>query len=505
MENNVVDKYITIGFKTKVNNWNVDLSNVYGKNNFGNRVDNSLNASLGLKSPTSFDAGSYNAGQNTASLDISRYFDKFLSGINIAFGAQYRVETYQIIAGEVASYSKGDQRTIYDIDTTIGGIPYLSDAGITSLNGLSAGSQIHAGFRPENAVNVNRAVTAGYVDVEANITKDWLVSGAVRVENFSDFGNVTTYKATTRYSFAKWFNIRGSYNTGFRAPDLAQSYYTSISTTFQQGRGIDILTASNQSAAARALNIPKLSPEKSKGYTAGITSQPLKNLELSVDAYLIDVNNRIGNTGNFSASDSKLPADVKLLFQQTGAARANFFYNEFSTRTKGIEVTASYRVRAGAGNITFLAGANFSKNEVTGVNTPKGLDTSYKVVIFSPSERARVTTNIPATKITLQGIYNVNRFNFLLRSVYFGKVTTASALTSTTYFYQQLKPIWVTDVSVGYKITSPLQAVIGVNNAFNVLGDYSDPTISGLRNPTVVGIQNGNAGIQPFVRLTAKL
>ncbi|MBN9382727.1 MAG: TonB-dependent receptor [Chitinophagaceae bacterium] len=505
MDNNVVDKYLTLGFKTRIHDWNVDLSNVYGKNRFGNRVSNSLNASLGLKSPTTFDAGSYNASQNTTSLDIGRYFDKVLSGLNVAFGAQYRVETFQIIAGEAASYSKGDQRTIYDIDTTTGGITYLSDAGITSLNGLSAGSQIHAGFRPENAVNVNRAVTAGYADVELNLTKDWLVSGAVRLENFSDFGNVDTYKATTRYSFAKWLAIRGSYNTGFRAPDLAQSYYTSTSTTFQQGRGIDILTASNQSAAARALNIPKLSPERSKGITAGITSQPISNLEFSADAYLIDVNNRIGNTGNFSASDTKLPADVRLLFQQTGAAQANFFYNEFSTRTKGIEITSSYRLRAANGIITFLAGANISSNTVRSVNRPKGLDTAYNVVIFSPAERARVTTNIPATKITLQGIYNIGRFNFLARTVYFGKVTTASALTSTTYFYQRLKPIWVTDLSIGYKISENFEAVAGANNVFNVVGDYTDPAISGLRNPTVAGIQNGNAGVQPFIRVTAHL
>lgn len=509
MENNIVDGSIAVGIKGKVGDWNVDLSNVFGKNSFSNRVDNSLNASLGLKSPTSFDAGRYNAGQNTTGLDFNRYFEKVLKGLNVAFGAQHRIESFQIIAGEEGSYSKADQRTIVDVDTTIGGIPYLSNAGVTSLNGLAAGSQIHLGFRPENAVNVSRSITAGYADVELNVTKEWLVSGAGRAEYFSDFGNVFTWKAATRYSFARWLNIRGSANTGFRAPDLAQSYYTSVSTTFQQGRGVDILTASNQSAAARALGIPKLTPEKSKGYALGLTSAPGSNVELTVDAYLINIDNRVGNTGNFTSSDTNLPADVKTLFQQTGAAQANFFYNEFSTRTKGVEFTGSYKVLLDKGNINFLFGGNFSKNEVTKVNTPKGLE-AYKNVILSPGERARVTTNIPAQKINLQGIYSLDKFTFLLRTVYFGKVTTASLLSAAdplnpVYFYQNLKPIWITDLSVGYKFTAKLQGTVGVNNLFNVVGDYTDPSIAGLRNPTVVGIQNGSAGIQPFIKLSAHL
>ena len=136
MENNIVDGSIAVGIKGKVGDWNVDLSNVFGKNSFSNRVDNSLNASLGLKSPTSFDAGRYNAGQNTTGLDFNRYFEKILKGLNVAFGAQHRIESFQIIAGEEGSYSKADQRTIVDVDTTIGGIPYLSNAGVTSLNSL---------------------------------------------------------------------------------------------------------------------------------------------------------------------------------------------------------------------------------------------------------------------------------------------------------------------------------------------------------------------------------
>lgn len=507
MDNGITDKSIAIGIKTTINQWKIDLSDVYGRNDFSNVISNSLNASLGAKSPTTFDAGKYNGAQNTASLDISRYFKQALHGLNVAFGAQYRTETYQIIAGEEASYVKGDLRAVYRVDTSAAGVPYLSDAGWLALNGLSPGSQIHAGFRPVNEVNVSRSIVAAYADIEAKITYQWLVSAAVRAENFSDFGNVTTGKIASRYSFAPWLSLRASANTGFRAPDLAQFYYTETSTTFQQGRAIDLVTASNKSAATRALGIPSLTPERSTGYTAGITSQPAPNAEITADAYYVDIRNRVGNTGNFSASDTHLPADVRTLLLQTGTTQAKFFYNAFSTRTKGVEITASYRIPLDRSQVQLLAGGNFVHNEVTHINTPKGLE-EYQYVIFSEAERARVTTNIPGQKITLQGTWNTPRWSLLLRTVYFGSVTTATAQNATfpkpDYYFQELKPIWVTDLSAGYHISPAIQVTVGVNNVFNVLGDYTDPAISGLRNPTVVGIQNGSAGIQPFVRLFGK-
>jgi iron complex outermembrane receptor protein len=255
------------------------------------------------------------------------------------------------------------------------------------------------------------------------------------------------------------------------------------------------------------LGIPSLTPERSRGYSAGITSQPAPRTEITIDAYHIKVDNRVGNTGNFSATDANLPEDLRALLLQTGTTQAKFFYNAFSTRTKGIEFTGSYKLLLDKASLSLLAGANFSENEVASVNTPKGLE-AYRYIILSEAERARVTTNIPAHKITLQGVYSSRKWDLLLRTVYFGAITTATALNATfprpDYFFQQLKPIWVTDLSAGYHITPQLQASIGVNNVFDVLGDYTAPAIAGLRNPTVVGMQNGSAGIQPFARLQAK-
>jgi len=510
MENIITDKSLGVGIKGKVRGWTVDFSNVYGKNDFGNEITNSLNASMGQRSPRKFDAGNYNASQNTASLDFNRYFDRILKGLNIAFGSQYRVETYQIIAGEEASYSKADLQPIYRVDTTTAGLPYLVNLGSTPLNGLSPGSQVHAGFRPSNEVNVRRSIAAAYADMEFNLTSEWLVSGALRVEHYSDFGSVTTYKANTRYGFANWLAVRGGINTGFRAPDLAQFYYTETSTTFQNGVAIDQVTANNMNPATKALGIPTLKPEKSKGYTAGITSQPVPNVEFTVDAYQIDVDDRVGNTGRFSATDSNLPLDVRNLFIQTGTVQAKFFYNSFSTRTRGIELTGSYNfLLENGGRVALLAGANFLKTTLTKVNTPVGLE-AYRYIILDASEEARVTTNIPAQKITLQGVYHYHKFNALLRTVYFGEVTNVSQLNANfpqpDYYYQTFSPIWITDVSAGYQITSKIQATIGANNLFHVLGDYTIPAPGSnvSRIPGPGASQAGTTtGIQPFVRLSA--
>lgn len=510
MDNIITDQSFALGVKGKLKEWNVDLSNVYGRNAFDNVITNSLNASLGQKTPRSFNAGSYNASQNSGSIDFSRKFDQLLGGLNVAFGGQYRVETYQIKAGEESSYSKADLSTIYSVEYTTGGIPYFNAIGSTPLNGLSPGSQIHAGFRPGNEVDVKRSISAAYADLELNVTKKWLVSGAFRVEHYSDFGSVSTYKAATRYSFARWLAIRGAFNTGFRAPDLAQFYYTETSTTFQNGVAIDQVTANNVNPATKALGIPALQPERSKGYSAGITSQPIQNIELTLDAYQIDIKDRVGNTGRFSATDTNLPADVRALFVQTGTVQAKFFYNSFSTRTEGIEFTGSYKfLLPNGGNAAFLAGGNFQKTKLTKVNTPKGLE-AYRYIIFDESEQARVTTSIPATKITLQGTYNVKKLNFLLRAVYFGSVTGVSQLNATfpkpDYYYQVYSPIWITDISAGYRVTPVLQATIGVNNLFNVLGDYSIPAPGAniTRTPAPGSVQSGtNAGLQPFIRLSA--
>lgn len=502
----VLDKSMALGIKGNVHGWDIDLSNTYGANTFFIRVENSMNATMGLSSPTSFDAGGYGVTQNNTGLDISRYFSKALKGVNVAYGAQYRVENYKLNAGEANSYIKADQRLIFNVDTSTSGIQYLDASGTTALNSISPGSQVYQGATPANAANVTRSVVAAYLDVEANITKKWLLSAAGRVEDFSDFGTVSTVKVATRYTIDKWLGIRGSYSTGFRAPDIAQFYYSNLTTAFQNGRGVDILTAANNSAAARALGIPSLTPERSKSFTAGLTSQVLRNLEISVDAYRVTVNNRVGLTGSFVSTDNNLPADVKAAFAATGANQAQFFFNAFDTRTTGIEFTASYKIRTGdKSDLSVIAGGNFMKNEVLDVHLPSKLSDTYLNTVLSPAEKNRIERQTPSKKANFQAIYRYNKLSFMVRPVYFGQVRSAATLSANNYFYQEYPSIIVTDVSVGYKFNSMIRATVGLENAFNQVGDYVDPSISGFRTPGPGGLQNGATGRQYFMAVNIQL
>ena len=186
--------------------------------------------------------------------------------------------------------------------------------------------------------------------------------------------------------------------------------------------------------------------------------------------------------------------------------RAVFFFNAFDTRTTGIEFTASYKIRTGnTSDLALIAGGNLMKNEVLAVHLPKKLNESYLNTVFSPAERNRIEKQTPNTKLNLQAIYRVNKLSFMVRPVYFGKVTSASALSANSYFYQDYPAIVVTDISVGYKFSSQIKATAGLENAFNEVGAYVDPSVAGFRTATAGGLQNGITGRQYFMSLNISL
>ncbi|WP_449400223.1 TonB-dependent receptor domain-containing protein [Chryseobacterium wanjuense] len=216
----VYDMSYAIGLKYNKNDWFFDLSNTFGNNIFNYNVSNTNNASLGVKSPTSFYAGAHSFLQNTVNLDVSKNIKNF----NIAFGGEFRFEQYEIKAGEEASYAR------YDIYGNI----VTASTPSTDIIG-AGGSQSFIGFSPENALRKSRTSTAVYADVSYDLNKKLNVDLAGRFENYSDFGSTLNGKLALRYEFVKNFAIRGAVGTGFRAPSLQQQYfnnsYADISTT----------------------------------------------------------------------------------------------------------------------------------------------------------------------------------------------------------------------------------------------------------------------------------
>ncbi len=457
----IVDKSLGAGIRGKVKEWNVDFSNTFGTNSFNFRVENSLNASLGVASPTSFNSGGFSFSQNVTSLGASRFFSGVMKGLNLAAGTEFRVDNYQIIAGEEASY------TDYD-----------------GPGGRVGGAQVFPGFQPRNEVNRFRTNLAAYIDVEADVTEKWLLAAAARYENYSDFGSTITGKLSTRFNFTDNYAIRGAISTGFRAPALHQLYFNTVSTLFVGGDPFEVGTFSNDSRVAQILGIPQLQEETSINYSVGFTAEPTKGLTVSVDGYLIKVDDRVVLTGQFQGNGSAAPGtsdrEIFDLLASVGANRAQFFTNAINTTTQGIDLVTAYKWEIGKNKFDLSVAANFNKTTVDKINVASSLLAGREATYFDRENRGVVETGNPKSKINVTLNYKIDKFSAMVRSVRFGEINYLhpSADPFLNDFTGELEirdqifaSKWVTDFSLSYQLFENMSFQVGANNIFDVYPD----------------------------------
>ncbi len=471
----IYDKSFAVGIKGKTNSgWNIDFSNTYGQNTFEYHVQNSLNTSMGTSSPTSFNNGGPKFAQNTVNLDANKDFG-WLSGVNLAFGAEYRLERFQLIAGDANSYTNygladnvgvgADGKPILVLDPNGSYNIIFGPDGVTAVPG---GSQVFTGFRPANAVNATRSAIAGYADAAVNFTKAFLVDGAIRYENYSDFGSTLNGKLALLYKLTDNISLRGSGSTGFRAPSLQQLYYANTSTIFTNGVPYEVGTFTNGSRAAQLLGIPTLKPEKSKSVSAGVTAR-FGKFTATVDGYFTRVNDRIVYTDQFQGSNAATASDAdKELYNilaQAGAQRAQFFANAINTETKGIDAVLSYTEHFGKGIFRADLSGTISQTQKVGPVKASDLLKGKESTYFSPASLIYLTNAVPKQKLNLGLNYTIEKWTFFVRNNYFGGVTEPVTTVANQQFYN---PRWVTDASIGYQIVKQAKVSIGSNNVFNV-------------------------------------
>ena len=464
----VNDQSMAAGIRGLVKGWEADFSNTFGRNSFNYNVQNSNNATLQNSTPFEFDAGGFAFWQNTTNFDLRRYREDILAGLNVAFGAEYRVENYQIHAGGLNSYASYDKNGEVVTPTT------PSNLLVTDFFGRSrpGGAQVFPGFQLANELNEYRNSVAAYFDIEADVTKAFLLSFATRFENYSDFGSTTNFKVATRYKLTDDVSIRGAFSTGFRAPSLHQIYFNSTSTLFVDGIPNEVGTFSNNSRIARILGIPQLKEETSNSFSLGITGRiPDAGLTLTIDAFQVDIDDRVVLTGTFSPSNGSTQAqkdELAFLFAQANATSANFFANSIDTRSRGIDIVLTHEARLGGGLLSSSLAGTFSKNEQVGaVQTSdelKGLESIY----FDETSRIFLEQAVPRTKVNLTFNFSMGDFNAFLRNVYFGEVTEA---TNNVDNQQVFSGKVVTDLSIGYKIIDNLRLSIGANNLLDIYPD----------------------------------
>tara|TARA_R110002073_G_scaffold139232_2_gene289338 strand:- start:112208 stop:115075 length:2868 start_codon:yes stop_codon:yes gene_type:complete len=468
----VDDKSIAVGIKGKLSDWDVDFSNTWGKNSFLYTIGNTFNASRQNASPTTFDAGGFAFIQNTVNLDISKFHEDVMSGLNIAFGAEYRLENYDIVAGEEASYA---QYTATGQAITVSTQSPSKDFFGASRPG---GSQVFPGFSPTNELSRGRSSVAGYFDIEADITESFLVSFATRFENYSDFGSTVNFKLATLVKASDNVNIRAALNTGFRAPSLHQLNFNSTSTIFDQnGDPQEVGTFANDSRAAKLLGIPQLKEETSRSVSLGFTSKfPDANISVTVDGYFVAIDDRVVYTGQFEGPGTGTELDN--LLAQANATAASFFANAIDTESKGLDLVITHKADVGTNmKLKSDLSATFSKTKQVGaIKASDVLENAGLVGTYFPEDsRVYLEEAVPRTKLVLSNALSSEKFNIFLRNVYFGEVTEA---TTTVANQQVFGTKVVTDLSLGYNFSESMTVTIGANNLLDVYPDMADPAFN---------------------------
>nr|WP_321246823.1 TonB-dependent receptor [uncultured Psychroserpens sp.] len=450
-EGDLSDYNGTIGLRSKINDWNLDLSFTTGGNTQTYKVNNSHNrnevfaanfnpdtgefepvALYQENSPVSFDPGGTRFSHNVGNIDISRLLsDK----VSIGLGAEFRTENFEVIEGGLASYDGG-------------------------------GADSFAGNTPQNSGKWNRYNIGGYFSLDYDVSEDFLLSGTIRTENYSDFGNAFVYKLSTRYKLSDKLTARASISTGFRAPTLHQIYTQKSQYSFVPGQGIQVGgLVNNVSPEASLLGLAKLDAEKSNNFTIGLGGKITKQFSFTLDYYNITVEDRI-----VLGSEVTPPAGPAF----EGLSDLSFFANAIDTKTSGLDVVLSYKnIELGNGELDLNLSGNYTiTNERDGaVKNPAFVEANGQSIV-NDTQEALFFTSRPETKWILGANYDIGKFGFNLNNTYFGK-TTFKQQGMSADLRTEFTPKIVTDLGVNYNASEKLTLSLNLNNLLNVLPEWS--------------------------------
>lgn len=510
IQTNIHDLSVGGGIKGKIaGGWGMDASSVIGSNELAYTTAESNNATLGAASPRSFYSGTLTFKQHTTNLDLTNQYNLgAYKPLKVALGGEFRHEHYNIRPGTPDSYR---------------------DGGVRILDGPNAGAQaapgaqVFPGFRPSDAGSHARDSYAFYLDMEQKFSDRWLVSLAGRFEDYNDLGNETTWKAATRFELAPPVAVRASVSTGFRAPHLAQQWFSSTATNFIGGVPFENKTFPVTDPVARALGAEPLEPETSLNQSVGITWQPTAAFTASIDFYQIEIEDRVVLSSNFTGAAGS-PFLAYLNSQGlSGTTGGRYFTNAVDTRTRGVDLSTRHVWRLGqAGKVTFTGGANFNQTEATRFKpTPPQLAAvGVTTPLFDLTERIRMEKAQPKNVFNFSAAYDVVRWSFLARTIRYGDVEAVqfssatpaqvAALTpgidsyllptdpvgANSQIVQRYKAEWITDLAVTFRVSKQLSLSVGADNVFNILAPRTVPSV--IASGTVT---NGadNAGSLPYL------
>jgi iron complex outermembrane receptor protein len=506
----LTDYAVTGGLKGDFGGWAWDLSMQYGRNEFDFGIKNTLNASIGPTSGTEFDSGGLRYGQWLTNLGVSREFQIGAMDVGLAVGVEYRRETFEIRPGEPDSYRNGGQ--------TVGqNNPQFT--GAAALAPAAPGAQVFPGFQPTiggQRVTGERARenVSLYAELDADVTDWWNLQLAGRFEDYSDFGSDWNGKVATRVEVADWLSFRGAVSTGFRAPSLQQQFFAASATNNVGGVLLDTVTLPVNNPVALALGSGPLQAETSVSWSVGGVLNPLPGLNLTVDFYQVDIDDRIVVTDNLQATrdaagnpsgtnPGRTIAAILNAAGFTNISAARFFINGIDTRTKGLDAIATYRFDVGAeGSLALTAAYNWNETKITGRNdVPGALNQVPGIVLFGRLESLRIEKGQPQDKINLSADYSQKWFGMTLRGNRFGEVLDPGADAFNDF---KMGAKWIVDAEVRVEPLTGLEVALGANNLFDTYPDRrptgrgTDPVTGAGRNYSVNNYFLPYSSFSPF-------
>jgi iron complex outermembrane recepter protein len=456
--NNVSTDYGFVGGlrSTIFGDTDIDASYTYGSNELTFDIKNTLNRSLGPTSPTAFYAGALEVRQHVLNLDLATPLEVGLAyPLTLSYGVEWRGDVFEQSPGEPLSYANGG----------------VIAPGQTAP---APGAQVFSGFRPQNSGEFDRHNYSVYVGLEGDLTEKFSAGIAARYENYSDFGDTTTGKITARYAFTDAVALRGTASTGFHAPSLQQQFFSSTATNFINVPGVgntpfDIVTFRVTDPAGIALGAEPLKPKESTNYSLGLVLQPLERLYITIDAYRIELEDRI------TLSENLTSAAVRNFLNANGfpgVGGGRYFTNAIDTTTDGIDVVATYGFELGSGDLELTTGYNYNKTQIDRVapNPPSLALIDPTALRFGRVEIGRFEVGAPRDKFLFGGTWKNGRWEFSANTTRYGEITIRNASPAQD---QTFDPKWTLDLAATYRLGG-WNFTLGGDN---VLDEYPDEVL----------------------------
>ncbi len=451
------DLAATLGLRGNAAAWNWDTSLSWGENRFRSGVRNSLNPSLGIDSPSRFFSGETRNDLLSLNIDLDRPMDIGLATpATLAIGAEYRHHGFESRAGDPESYIAG---------------PFADTRSI--------GAQAGSGLRPEETRDLDRDVVSLYAELSADLSDRVFTTLSARYEDSDDFGDTLSGKLAARWEFVDGFALRGAVSNSFRAPSLVQLGFGTSSTSFGAGGALTTVnTLPVDDALAQALGARDLKEESSTNFSVGFVAQPLDGLTITLDAFRIDVDDRITLSERIDCNAGTVPAGAATLCASRNITAANFFTNAVDTRTEGVELVVTYVMPLLDGSLDLsLAYAN-AETEIRRVNDPLVAG----VILVGVEERNTIEDATPEDKAILTASWRNETWSLLTRATYFGEATRVFNFGGGFEPEQTYGSAWQVDLEGGYALKSGLELFVGASNLFDQYPDKSDSLINYFDN-----------------------